>query len=292
VLIGLFAISEVLRRVMEDHTMQKKIGKVTSSLPSLPMIKRLIGTITRSSLIGTFIGILPGIGATTASMVSYSEAVRWSKNPEQFGKGIEEGVAAPESANNAAANGAMVPLLALGIPGSATTAVMLGAFVLHGIKPGPLLFQQQPLFVNTLFLGLFLSNFLILVMAKAFIRVFSNIIRIPYSILGPLILLLCIIGSFAIRNNMLDVWLTLSFGIIGYVLEKYNFPLSPVILGLVLGGMAEQELRRSLIMSGGSWNIFLQSKIAMTLLLAGAVMLIWPVISQFSKSEKQKGLTQ
>jgi len=288
VLIGLFAISEVLRRVMEDNTVREKVGKVTSSLPNLQMIKRLSGTIARSSLIGTFIGILPGIGATTAAMVSYSEAVRWSKHPERFGKGLEEGVAAPETANNAAANGAMVPLLSLGIPGSATTAVILGAFILHGIQPGPLLFIQEPLLVNTLFVGLFLSNFLILVMAKPFIKGFANIARIPYSILGPLILLLCILGTFAIRNNLLDVWIALIFGLVGYVLEKYGFPLAPIILGLVLGGMAEQELRRALIMSGGSWNIFLESPIAMTLLIVSAILMLYPIVSQLIKPRADK----
>ncbi|MEW6661026.1 MAG: tripartite tricarboxylate transporter permease [Bacillota bacterium] len=289
VLIGLFAISEVLRRVLEDNTVKQQVGKITSTLPNLPMIKRLSGTIFRSSLIGTFIGILPGIGATTAAMVGYSEAVRWSKHPEKFGTGVEEGVAAPESSNNAAANGAMVPLLALGIPGSATTAVLLGAFILHGIQPGPLLFFQQPLLVNTLFLGLFISNFLILFMAKPFIKGFANIIRIPYSILGPLILMLCILGTFAIRNNIMDVWFALLFGVIGYVLEKYHFPLAPIILGLVLGGMAEQELRRALIMSGGKWGVFLQSPIALSLLIAGAVLMFWPVVAKLVKGQKQKG---
>jgi len=288
VLIGLFAISEVLRRVMQDQTVREKVGKVTSTLPKLPMIRRLTGTIARSSIIGTFIGILPGIGATTAAMVSYSEAVRWSKEPEKFGTGLEEGVSAPEAANNAAANGAMVPLLALGIPGSATTAVLLGAFILHGIQPGPLLFFQQPLLVNTLFVGLFLSNFLILFMAKPFIMGFANIIKIPYSVLGPLILLLCILGVFGIRNNLMDVWIALFFGVVGYVLEKYGFPLAPIILGLVLGGMAEQELRRALIMSGGSWQIFLDSPIAMTLLIGGAILMLYPIISQLLKSRRNK----
>jgi putative tricarboxylic transport membrane protein len=288
VLIGLFAISEVLRRVMEDHTVREKLGRVTSSLPNLQMIKRLSTTIARSSLIGTFIGILPGIGATTAALVSYSEAVRWSKQPEKFGKGLEEGVSAPEAANNAAANGAMVPLLSLGIPGSATTAVLLGAFILHGIQPGPLLFLQEPLLVYTLFVALFLSNFLILFMAKPFIMGFAYIVRIPYSVLGPLILLLCILGVFGIRNNLLDVWVALFFGVVGYVLEKYGFPLAPIILGLVLGGMAENELRRALIMSGGSWSIILESPIAMTLLAVGVLLFFYSVINQMLKSRSQK----
>ncbi|MEW6697891.1 MAG: tripartite tricarboxylate transporter permease [Bacillota bacterium] len=291
VLIGLFAVSEVLRRVMDDLVVKEKIERVKSQLPDLALIKKMWGTILRSSAIGTIIGILPGIGATTASMVSYSEAVRWSKNPEKFGTGVPEGIAAPESANNAAANGAMVPLLALGIPGSATTAVMLGAFILHGIKPGPLLFTDQATLVYTIFIGLFLCNFLVLFIAKPFISVFSNIIRIPYSILGPVILLLCIVGSFAIRNSILDVWLTLIFGLVGYVMEKYNFPLAPVILGVVLGGMAEEELRRSLIVSNGSWDVFFQSPIAAVLLVASVISVVFPILSSFLKKRKQSSIS-
>ncbi|MBO8138312.1 MAG: tripartite tricarboxylate transporter permease [Desulfotomaculum sp.] len=287
VLIGLFAVSEVLRRVMDDLTVKERIYRVKSQLPSLGLIKRLSTTIVRSSLIGTAIGILPGIGATTASMVSYSEAVRWSKDKDKFGTGIPEGIAAPESANNAAANGAMVPLLALGIPGSATTAVILGAFILHGIKPGPLMFTEQTHLVYTIFAGLFLCNFLILFIAKPFITVFSNIIRIPYAVLGPIILLLCIVGSFAIRNNLLDVWLTMIFGVVGYVMEKYNFPLAPVILGLVLGGLAEQEMRRSLVISGGDWSVFFHSPISAVLLVAAAVSVVFPIISGLINKHKQ-----
>jgi putative tricarboxylic transport membrane protein len=289
VLIGLFAVSEVLRRVMDDATVKQQMGKIKSQMPGVKMMASLWKTLLRSSTIGTVIGILPGIGATTASMVAYSEEVRWSKRPkEEFGTGVPEGIAAPESSNNAAANGAMVPLLALGIPGSATTAVILGAFILHGIKPGPLLFIEQPVLVYTLFIGLFLCNFLILLMSPPFIRGFANIVRIPYSILGPIILLLCVVGSFAIRNSMLDVWLTIFFGILGYILEKYDFPMTPVILGVVLGSMAEQELRRSLVISNGSWSVFFDSPIAAVLLIAAAISVVLPIISGFIKSRKAK----
>lgn len=288
VLIGLFAISEVLRRFQEKEVKQKFSGKIGTTLPKMPMIRRLSPTILRSSLLGTAIGILPGIGATTAAMVSYSEAVRWSKNPDQFGKGVEEGLAAPESANNAAASGAMVPLLALGIPGSGTTAVILGAFIMQGIQPGPLLFKQEPLLITTLFIGLIICNILILLMATPFIRIFSNIIKIPYSILGTMILLLCIIGSFAIRNNILDVWMTLAFGIFGYLLEEYKFPLSPIVLGMVLGTLVEQEFRRSLVMSSGDWRIFIQSPITITLFLSGALLMLFPLIKQMYTNYKKK----
>ncbi len=286
VLIGLFAISEMLRQVMEDTSVKVKLGKIKTALPSLAMQKRLLPTILGGSALGTVIGILPGIGATTAAMVSYSEAVRWSKTPEKFGTGHPEGIAAPESSNNAAANGAMVPLLALGIPGSATTAVMLGAFVLHGLKPGPLLFSEQPEFISTIFLGTMIANALILIMAPLFIRGFANIIRIPYPVLGPIILVLCIVGSYAIRNNMMDVWLTLGFGVLGYVLEKYRFPLSPIILGIVLGELAEQEFRRSLIMSQGSYAIFIESPIAAVLIAVSILSFFAPIIVNLYKKRK------
>jgi putative tricarboxylic transport membrane protein len=286
VLIGLFAISEILRQVMTDTSIKIKLGKIRTTLPSLLMQKRLMPTILGGSVLGTIVGILPGIGATTAAMVSYSEAVRWSKTPEKFGTGHPEGIAAPESSNNAAANGAMVPLLALGIPGSATTAVMLGAFVLHGLKPGPLLFSEQPEFISTIFLGTMIANALILIIAPLFIKGFANIIRVPYPVLGPAILVLCIIGSYAIRNNMMDVWLTLGFGVLGYVLEKYGFPLSPIILGIVLGGLAEQEFRRSLIMSQGSYAIFIDSPIAAVLIAVSILSFFAPIIVNFYKKRK------
>ncbi len=286
VLIGLFAISEMLRQVMENHTIKIKLGKIKTTLPKWAMQKRLAPTIFGGSVLGTVIGILPGIGATTAAMVSYSEAVRWSKTPEKFGTGHPEGIAAPESSNNAAANGAMVPLLALGIPGSATTAVMLGAFVLHGLKPGPLLFSEQAEFINTIFLGTMIANALILIVAPFFIKGFANIIRIPYPVLGPVILVLCIIGSYAIRNNMMDVWLTLGFGVLGYVLEKYCFPLSPIILGIVLGTLAESEFRRSLIMSEGNYGIFFESPIAAVLIIVSILSFFAPLLVSLYKKLK------
>jgi putative tricarboxylic transport membrane protein len=179
-IIGLFAVAEVLNRIREMRGMEGIQARAKAKLPSLKLINRLKGLLLRSSLIGTFIGILPGVGATTAAFVSYSEAVRWSKNPEKFGTGIPEGVAAPEAANNSACGGAMVPLLTLGIPGSAGTAIMLGAFLIHGLKPGPLLFMQQPVLVYSIFVGMLLANLSIIILAKLFIRYFSKVIELPY----------------------------------------------------------------------------------------------------------------
>jgi putative tricarboxylic transport membrane protein len=274
-IIGLFAVAEVLNRIREMKEMGGIRARARAKLPSLELIKRLKGLLLRSSLIGTFIGILPGIGATTGAFVGLSEAVRWSKHPEKFGTGIPEGVAAPEAANNAACSGAMVPLLTLGIPGSAGTAIMLGAFLIHGLKPGPLLFMQQPTLVYTIFVGMFLANLSIIILAKVFIRYFSKVIELPYNILGPGILIFCVVGSFAIRNNFGDIWIMLIFAVIGFFMEKYGYPLAPIILGIVLGPIAEENLRQAMIISGNNPMVLIGSPLS-------AALIILSVLSLFS----------
>ncbi|WP_352419500.1 tripartite tricarboxylate transporter permease [Proteiniborus sp.] len=285
VLMGLFAISEIIRK-FQDKEVKKEVKKVKTKYPGLKDILKIKGTIIKASLLGTFIGVLPGVGATTASLLGYSEAVRSSKHPEKFGTGIPEGIAAPESANNAAANGAMVPLVALGIPGSATTAVILGAFILHGLQPGPLLVKQQPQLIYTIFLGLLLVNIFILLFAKPFISFFAKILNIPYSVMGTVIGSLCTIGTYAVRNSMLDVWVMLIFGVLGYFMEKVKFPTSPIILGIVLGGLAEQELRRSLVLSNGSPAIFFTRPISLVLLLMAVIGILSPFYKKYRDKKK------
>jgi putative tricarboxylic transport membrane protein len=262
--------------------MQKFKTKIFNS----KIVNRIKGTIARSSVLGLAIGILPGVGATTAAMVSYSEATRWSKNKKDFGTGIPEGIAAPESANNAAAMGAMVPLLSLGIPGSATTAVILGAFILHGLQPGPMLINDAPDLVYTIFISLLLVNLLILVFSKPFIGLFSKIMRVPYYTLGPAIVIFCIIGTFAVRNSVFDVWIMLLFGLIGYYLDKMKFPLAAVILGLVLGPIAETEFRRGLEMSGGDLSIFITRPISAVLLGLAVAAIVLPLWNKYRKKKR------
>lgn len=286
ILIGLFAISEVLRKSGEDHTIKQKFQKVKTKIFELSIIKRISPTVARSSVLGVLIGILPGVGATTASMLSYSEAVRWSKNPKEFGTGIPEGVAAPESANNAAAMGAMIPLLALGIPGSATTAVILGAFVLHGLQPGPMLFTTSPDLVYSILVGLLIVNLSILVFAKPFIEIFSHFMKVPYAVMGPFILVLCIIGTFAVRTSIFDVWVMFGFGIIGFFLEKIKFPLATIILGVVLGPIAELEFRRSLTMAGGDFLVFFTRPISAILLSLAIIALVAPFLTKIMTSKR------
>lgn len=286
ILIGLFAISEVLSKSREDNKIQEKIQNVKTKIFEKKIFKQIAMTIGRSSLLGTFIGILPGVGATTASILSYSEAVRWSKTPEKFGTGTPEGIAAPESANNSAAMGAMVPLLALGIPGSATTAVILGAFVLHGLQPGPMLLNTESNLVYTIFVGLLLVNVSILFLAKPFISVFQHTLKVPYSILGPLILVFCFLGTFANRNSMFDVWIMIIFGVLGYYLEKIRFPIATIILGIVLGPMAEEEFRRSLQIANGDYTVFFTRPISGILLSLAIISVLYPLIKKLFKSKK------
>ncbi len=290
VLIGLFAISEVLRRV------QQRPGKsgdatVSSKLPEWNLLKRLSNVIARSSLIGVFVGILPGIGATTAAMLSYSQAANYSKNSHEFGKGAPEGIAAPETANNAAAMGALVPLFALGIPGSATTAILLGAFILHGIQPGPLMFQAQADLLYTVFIGLIIANLAILFLAKPFIRVFAKILKVPYTIIGPLIIIFCIVGTYAVRNSIFDVAIMFAFGVLGYFFEKAKYPLAPIVLGLVLGPIAEVHFRRAMEMSNGDLSIFFTRPISLIMILLAVISFIVPFIKLWRKKQKGKDAT-
>ena len=277
VILGLFAVSEALRTIQGSVTAGRVIEKTKSTLPGIKTIKKLLPTYLQSIPIGVGIGALPGVGATTASFVSYAQAVRWSKHPERFGTGIPEGIAAPESANNAAAMTAMVPLLSLGIPGSATTAVMLGAFLMFGLRPGPLLFSQQPVFVYTIMIAAIIANLLIIAVSPLFIRGFSRILQVPTGVLATIILILCVVGSFAIRNNLVDVWMVFLFGFVGYALDKYKYPTAPIAIGLILGQLGEQEFRRSLVLSGGTPMIFVTNPISAVFLGLSILMLLAPV---------------
>ena len=288
VLIGLFAISEILRKAREDSNVKFTFTKVKTKLFNMPMIRRVRPTLVRSSLLGIFLGILPGVGATTAAMLSYSEAVRWSKNPQEFGTGIPEGIAAPECANNCSATGALIPLLAFGIPGSATTAVILGAFILHGLQPGPMLIVNEPTLVYSIFIGLLLINFLMLAFAKPFIAIYSQVLKVPYTILGPIILILCIIGTYSVRNSVFDIWIMLVFGVIGYYLEKNKFPLPPIILGVILGPLAESNFRRAVQMANGDYTVFFTRPISATLLALAVIAICAPLIKDYLVSRKAK----
>jgi len=292
-IIGLFALSEVLKRCGESRPVAAfdTSSKVLTKLPSLREIWDLKVTLLRSSIIGTFIGVLPGVGATTASFIGYSEAVRWSKHPEKFGTGVPEGIAAPESANNAAVGGSMVPLLSMGIPGSATTAVMIGGLTIHGIIPGPMLMVQNQDLVYSVFIGMLIANVLMIFFGIKIASQFGKILKIPYVLVGPSIIVLCMTGVFALRNNMMDLVVMLALGGFGYLLQELDYPIAPLIIGLVLGPIAEISLRRAMILNNFDIIAVVTHPIAGVMLLISVLSLIYGLYGQYRKHLERKKMS-
>ena len=287
-IIGAFAVGEILGKAEEGLGLQGKHVhvKVSTKLPRLKDIILLKWTIIRSALIGTMIGILPGVGSITAAFIAYSESARWSKHPEKFGTGIPEGICAPETANNAATGGAMVPLLTLGIPGSTVTAVIIGGFLVHGLQPGPMLFFNQPKLMYTIFFSMYLANILMFFAGLGVAKVFASFLKVRYSILGPCIIVLAAIGSFGIRNDMVDIWIMLAFGILGYVFKKFNYPAAPMIIGMVMGPLTEVSLRRGLRIEQYDLVPFLMRPIAGTILLLALLSVLWSFYSIYIMKSK------
>lgn len=267
VLIGVFAVSEVLNQLelLSENKLSRipHTNKIGSVLPTWKELKGLWKVIIGSSLLGTLIGIIPATGGAIASFMAYNEARRFSKEPETFGTGNLAGIAAPEAANNGTTGGAMVPLITLGIPGDVVTAVMLGALLLIGVQPGPLLFSQTPHIVNALFAGFMAAQFLILGFGLLSIRISPLILKAPMGILFPVILCLCLLGAFSLGNSVYDVALAIVFGVIGYLMKKHGFSAASLLLGLILGPIAEQELSRALILSHGDWLVLVRSPLAL-----------------------------
>jgi putative tricarboxylic transport membrane protein len=292
VMIGLFAAAQVFRQAEQGIKQIKLDKKITGLLPTWQDIKDVKGTLLRSSIIGTFIGILPAEGGTVASFIGYNEAKRFSKHPEKFGTGVLEGIAGPECANNAATGGAMVPTLALGIPGSGTTAVILGALLIHGLRPGPLLFVQHADVVYAIFAGMLLANLLFLGIGLGGAKLFSHIVRVPNYILNPIILTLCVVGSYALSNNMADVWIMLICGVVGYKMRAYGFAAAPIVLGLVLGELIEIALRRSLIVFNNNPLVFLTRPYSLFFIILTVLGLLSPWIrSAFERRAQKKELS-
>lgn len=281
VLIGLFAFSQGLVNIEEydkNSIIEKATSRIKGVFPNKKDMRLVMPTILRSSVIGSLIGIIPGTGGDIASWLGYNEAKRWSKHPEEFGKGSPEGIAAPEAANNAVTGGALVPLLTLGIPGDAATAIMLGALMMLGITPGPLLFQEQTDKVYIIIIGLFVANLIMGFWGYAGVRLFSKIADIPKWIMTPIIFVFCIVGTYALNHTIGDVVVMLVSGIIGFVLLKLDFAIPPIILGMILGGTIENNFRRSLIISSGSLSIFFASPISCALLIIAVASVFYPVV--------------
>ena len=285
-LIGLFAVSEILVSIERMDFYQPVHQKIKKVLPNLRDIKQCFTTLIRSGFIGSFIGSLPGTGGDIAAFVSYGEAKRWCKRSEEFGSGRIEGVAAAEAGNNAVCGSAMIPLLTLGIPGDCVMAIILGAFIIRGLRPGPSLFSEHGDVVYTIFAGFLIAAILTLSIGLSSAKIFARTLNIPRKILLPIILSLCFVGSYAIQSSIFDVYITVIFGILGYVLTKFGFQSSPIVLAIILGPMAEYNFRLSLISSQGNYLIFLTRPICLTFLLISVCSLAFPYVAPFFRKKQ------
>ncbi|UCG67403.1 MAG: tripartite tricarboxylate transporter permease [Deltaproteobacteria bacterium] len=275
-LVGLFAISEMFIQIEQGGLNVKPDIKVfRPPLSTVLTVLRNMGNLLRASFIGTFIGSLPGTGGVASSFISYAMAKASSKEPEEFGTGRPEGIIASEGANNACCGGALIPSLALAIPGDPITAVLLGALMLLGLLPGPELFKQYPDVVGGLFLAYIASNLFLFVLGLLFTPLFVSILKIRKNRLIPMIILLSIVGTFAVQASVFDVWSMWFFGLVGYVMRKRGFPLAPLVIARVLGPILEPAFRRSLILSGGSFSIFVSRPIAFIILIFNVILLAW-----------------
>ena len=292
-LIGLFAMSEIFRMVVSmtlkssDTEVKLNSDKITNIIPTLAELKKYLANILRSSLIGTFIGALPGTGADVAAFVAYGESKRWSKDPDSFGKGSLYGVTAPQAGANGVCGGAFIPMLTLGIPGDAVTAIILGALIIWGLQPGPNLFLESSKLVNTLFAGFFVASVMTLAVGLGLANVFVRIEKLPKKYLLPCIFLLCCVGSYSIQNSVFDVFVAILFGIAGYYLTNNGYNGSPFVLGMILGPMIEQNLRRSLIMSNGDPLIFFSRPISLVFLLIAIISFASALFKQIKKNKKE-----
>ena len=278
--IGIYGIAEML------WTIEVSQGKVMISQATVTYkrtmnaLRELMGTwktMLMGSFLGYFVGILPAAGATPGALMAYGVAKTTAKDPETYGKGNINGIVAPESANNAASTGAMLPMLTLGIPGSPTTAILLGGMVIWGLEPGPLVFTDHPDFVWGFIASLYAANLFALVINIAFIPAFIWVLRLPFTILAPIIFILCIVGGFVPTMDMHDVWLMLIFGVVGYLMRKLVYPLAPAVLAIVLGPLAEPALRQSLLISGGSFSIFFTRPFAAVIIVIAIILILLPV---------------
>jgi putative tricarboxylic transport membrane protein len=287
-MIGLFGMAEMLGNI-EKTKQERDVGflqdKVVKTWDAFKYVRKLKAVLLRSSLVGVVIGAIPGAGGTIAAIAAYGLQKRVSKHSHLMGKGSLEGIAAPEASNNACTGGAMTPLLALGIPGDAVTAVLIGAFIIHGIVPGPMMYTTNPEMVSVIFIGMFLANIIILCIGMPGAKYISKLLKIPSQLLNALIIALCIIGTFAIKNSLFDTGVMLVFGVAGYFMSKGKVPKAPIVLALVLGPLMEENIRRWATLSEGNyWNEFfdavLTNPVTLTMVIATLVILILPIVSR------------
>lgn len=282
-LIGFFAVSQVIIRleeILEGKDLNQMKGAVASAIISAKDVRDNKVNLFRSSAIGTFVGIIPACGAGIASFIAYNKAKQASKTPEKFGTGHLEGLAATESANNAVTGGALVPLLTLGIPGDVVTAIMLGGLMVQGLTPGPLLFTDYPDVVYGIFFSLIIANIFMLILGMGAVKLFAKLIQIPQGILMPIVVALCVVGSYSINNSEFDVIIMATFGLLGYLMEKTGFPLPPLLLALILSPLVESNFRRAMLMSNNDATIFLTRPISCIILLLAIGMVIQNILNE------------
>jgi putative tricarboxylic transport membrane protein len=286
VIMGLFGISEVLLNIDEATKQEIYKTRISNLLPTLKDWKDSIMSIIRGTFLGFFLGILPGGGATIASFGAYAVEKRFSKHPEKFGSGAIEGVAAPESANNAASQGAFIPLMTLGIPANVVMAILLGALLIYNIKPGPLLIKDHPDLFWGVVGSMYIGNAMLLILNIPLIGVWVKILKVPYPILFPLILLFCLIGVYSVSNNIVEIIIMIIFGIVGYLMKKFKYEAAPLILAFVLSPLLENALRQSLLKSHGSFSIFFTRPISLVLMVVAILLLVLPLIPGLKRPPK------
>ncbi len=286
IVIGMFGLTEILTQCLELDLVTSAIQKVGSVIPGKDDMKLLFSRFIPSSIIGTIVGVLPGAGGTIASIISYNQAMQTSKEPERFGTGIPDGLIAAESANNAAVGGSLVPLLTLGIPGSSPAAILLGALLIHNLRPGPMLFVNETVLVYTMFIGLMLAQFAMLFVGLLMAGAAPYIISIRKTIMLPIITLLCVVGAYALQNSYFDVGIMVIFGGVGFLLKQFGIKPPPIILGLILGPMVETNLRSTLEITDEGMAVFLHRPISVVLILLTVLVILFPL---WQKHKRKKG---
>jgi putative tricarboxylic transport membrane protein len=292
VIMGIFGVAEVLNNI--EQALQRDIYniRIKGLFPSLRDWAESKWALVRGSLIGFFLGILPGGGTIISSFLSYALEKKLSRHPERFGKGAIEGVVGPETANNAATGGAFIPLLTLGIPSNVVMAMLLGAFMIHGLSPGPLLMKENPNLFWGVIASMYIGNFMLLILNLPLIGIWVQVLKVPYKILFPLILLFCLIGAYSVNNSVFDIYLMIFFGVFGYLMKKFEFEGAPLILAFVLGPLLEGNLRKALIISQGDFSVFFTRPISLVCLLIALLMLLSPLIPALKKKREEIALEE
>ena len=285
--IGIYGIGEILWTIETtrgEMTLSKATVSFRGIIANIAALRHNIRSMVMGSFLGYFVGILPAAGATPASLMAYGVAKTIAKDPESYGKGNVDGVVAPEAANNAASTGSMLPMLTLGIPGSPTTAILLGGMVIWGLEPGPMLFVEHKDFVWALIASLYAANLFAVLINIAFIPAFIYMLRMPFTVLAPIIFVLCIIGGYAPTQDMHDIWLMLIFGVVGYLMRKLDYPMAPAVLAIVLGPLAEPAMRQSLLISNGSFMIFFERPFSGTIMVIAIALFLLPLVAKLKRA--------